>query len=231
MGKRQSNEDKPLNKKQIARTRKSQQQERMVLLAVGAIALLVVGLVAAGLVQEYVTKPASPVAKVDGTVIRTDEYQKRWRFQYWSLQNYISRLESQKLQYTGQEGAEFLVTYLDQMIQQAQSDLQSLDSGVLDQMIDEILIERGAQQEGVVVAQTDVQEAIEQQFGYLRNPPTPTPTPEVTAEPVTTPLPTTAPVTLEQYQEAYATYLDTLKQVADFTETDYHKLVENDLRR
>lgn len=231
MGRRREKPVKELTKKQIAIRRRDRERQRWLLIGLGVVALLVLGLLAAGLYQEFVGKPASPVAVVNRVPIRTDEYQKLWRYQRWNLQNYIARLESQKAQFQGQEGSEFLVSYVDQLIQQAQSQLLSLDTFVLEQAIDRALIRQGAEQEGIVVTPSEIQAEVEGQFGFVRNPPTPTPTPVLTdtqalAE---TPTPTVAPMTLEEFQNAYEGYLRTLKQVAGLSETDYKKLVEAEL--
>ncbi|MGQ9457540.1 MAG: peptidylprolyl isomerase [Anaerolineae bacterium] len=231
MGRRREKPVKELTKKQMAIRRRDRERQRWLLIGLGVVALLVLGLLAAGLYQEFVGKPASPVAVVNGVPIRTDEYQKLWRYQRWNLQNYIARLESQKAQFQGQEGSEFLVSYVDQLIQEAQSQLLSLDTFVLEQAIDRELIRQGAEQEGIVVTPSEIQAEIEEQFGFVRNPPTPTPTPVLTdtqalAE---TPTPTAAPMTLEEFQDAYEGYLRTLKQVAGLSETDYKKLVEAEL--
>ncbi|MBC7224158.1 MAG: SurA N-terminal domain-containing protein, partial [Anaerolineae bacterium] len=175
MAKRRRKPEKELTKKQIARSRRDRARQRWLLIGLGTVALLVIGLLAAGVYQEYVGKPASPVAVVNGTPIRTDEYQKLWRYQYWNLQNYIARLESQKAQYQGQEGSEFLVSYMDQLIQQAQAQLASLDTFVLEQAIDQALIREGAAQGGIVVTPAEIEAEIERQFGFERNPPTPPP--------------------------------------------------------
>ena len=231
MGKRREKPAKELTKKQIAISRRDRERQRWLLIGLGIVALLVIGLLAAGLYQEFVGKPSSPVAVVNGVPIRTDEYQKLWRYQRWNLQNYIARLESQKAQYQGQEGAEFLTSYIDQLLQQAQSQLLSLDTFVLEQAIDRELIRQGAQKEGIVVTPSEIQAEIEEQFGFVRNPPTPTPTPILTdTQAITqTPTPTVAPMTLEEFQKAYENYLQTLKQVAGLSETDYKKLVEAEL--
>ncbi|MGQ9594311.1 MAG: peptidylprolyl isomerase [Anaerolineae bacterium] len=231
MGRRREKPVKELTKKQMAIRRRDRERQRWLLIGLGVVALLVLSLLAAGLYQEFVGKPASPVAVVNGVPIRTDEYQKLWRYQRWNLQNYIARLESQKAQFQGQEGSEFLVSYVDQLIQEAQSQLLSLDTFVLEQAIDRELIRQGAEQEGIVVTPSEIQAEIEEQFGFVRNPPTPTPTPVLTdtqalAE---TPTPTAAPMTLEEFQDAYEGYLRTLKQVAGLSETDYKKLVEAEL--
>lgn len=231
MGKRREKPTKELTKKQLAIRRRDRERQRWLLIGLGVVALLVLGLLAAGLYQEFVGKPASPVAVVNGVPIRTDEYQKLWRYQYWNLQNYIARLESQKAQYQGQEGAEFLVQYVDQLIQEAQSQLLSLDTFVLEQAIDRELVRQGAAKEGIVVTPSEIQAEIEEQFGFVRNPPTPTPTPVLTdTQALTeTPTPTVPPMTLEEFQKAYENYLQTLKQVAGLSETDFKKLVEADL--
>ncbi len=231
MGKRRGKPVKELTKKQLAIRRRDRERQRWLLIGLGIVALLVLGLLAVGLYQEFVGKPSSPVAIVNGVPIRTDEYQKLWRYQYWNLQNYITRLESQKAQYEGQEGSQFLIQYMDQLIQEAQSQLLSLDSFVLEQAIDRELIRQGAAKEGIVVTPSEIQAEIEEQFGFVRNPPTPTPTPVLTDTQTLpeTPTPTVPPMTLEEFQEAYGNYLETLKQVAGLSETDYKKLVEADL--
>ncbi|MGC8837598.1 MAG: peptidylprolyl isomerase [Anaerolineae bacterium] len=231
MGKRREKPTKELTKKQIAIRRRDRERQRWLLIGLGAVALLVLGLLAAGLYQEFVGKPSSPVAIVNGVPIRTDEYQKLWRYQHWNLQNYIARLESQKAQYQGQEGSEFLAQYIDQLIQEAQTQLLSLDTFVLQQAIDRELIRQGAAKEGIVVTPSEIQAEIEEQFGFVRNPPTPTPTPILTdTQALTeTPTPTVPPMTLEEFQKAYQNYLEDLKQVAGLSETDYKKLVEAEL--
>jgi len=232
MGKRRPKQDKTPTKKQIARRRKDQRQERLVFLGLAIVALVIIGLVGVGLYQEYIAKPASPVATVNGITIRTDDYQKRWQYQYWSLQNYIARLDSQKRQYQAQEDAGFLVDYIDQLVEQAQLQMQNLDTDVLEQSIDEVLIRQGAEEEGIVVTPAEVQAETERQFGFVRNPPSPTPTPITATLPITvTPTPTVPPMTLDEFQESYQNYLKTLEEATGFSESDYQGLVEAELLR
>jgi len=232
MGKRRPKQDKTPTKKQIARRRKDQRQERLVFLGLAIVALVIIGLVGVGLYQEYIAKPASPVATVNGITIRTEDYQKRWQYQYWSLQNYIARLDSQKRQYQAQEDAGFLVDYIDQLIEQAQLQMQNLDTDVLEQSIDEVLIRQGAEEEGIVVTPAEVQAETERQFGFVRNPPSPTPTPITATLPITvTPTPTVPPMTLDEFQESYQNYLKTLEEATGFSESDYQGLVEAELLR
>ena len=76
--------------KEIVRRRRARQQNRYLFLGLGIVAVAIIGLLAAALIQEFVTKPRSPVAIVNDVRIRTDEYQKRVRFEYDSLQRQLS---------------------------------------------------------------------------------------------------------------------------------------------
>jgi parvulin-like peptidyl-prolyl isomerase len=120
-------------------------------------------------------------------------------------------------------------------------DPQGSSVQVLDQMIEEELIREQARQRGITVSPDEVTEFIEQQFGYQRNPPTPTPLPAISptpqpsptpgGEPTPTPAPTATPVSLEAYQSAYKNYLERLNTVAGFKEADFRSLAELDLLR
>jgi parvulin-like peptidyl-prolyl isomerase len=120
-------------------------------------------------------------------------------------------------------------------------DPQGSSVQVLDQMVDEELIREQARQRGITVSPDEVTQYIEEQFGYQRNPPTPTPTPAISptplpsptpgGSPTPTPLPTSTPVSLEAYQTAYKRYVDGLSKATGFTESDFRALAETDLLR
>ncbi len=112
------------------------------------------------------------------------------------------------------------------------SDPQGSSLQVLDQMVDEALIREQAQQRGITVTEEEVNERIEQFFGYQRVPPTPAPTatPDPSAtpstEPTATPFPTPTPVTLEAYQKELKDYVERLGSNTEMTEADFRSLVE-----
>jgi parvulin-like peptidyl-prolyl isomerase len=120
-------------------------------------------------------------------------------------------------------------------------DPQGSSVQVLDQMIDEDLIREQARQRGITVSSDEVTTFIEQQFGYQRNPTTPTPTPAISptplpsptpgGSPTPTPLPTPTPMSLEAYQTAYKNYTDRLTKDTGFTQADFRSLAEVDLLR
>jgi parvulin-like peptidyl-prolyl isomerase len=199
-------------RKESARKRRDDVRNRRLLIALGAVAVVFMLIIAAGVVQELVIKPRQPIATVNDTRISVAEYGKRVRFAW----------------------------YQDSSQQQA-SDPQTISLDVLDQMVDEQLLRQQAQLLGITVSPEEVSEALEQSFGYQRNTPTPSPTPEISptplpsptpgGEPTPTPLPTATPVSLTAYQEQFKEYLGRVKTAADMTEADLRKLVELDLLR
>jgi parvulin-like peptidyl-prolyl isomerase len=120
-------------------------------------------------------------------------------------------------------------------------DPQGSSVQVLDQMIDDELIREQARQRGITVSPDELTAFIEKQFGYQRNPPTPTPTPAISptprpsptpgGSPTPTPLPSPTAVSLEAYQTAYKNYLDRLGKATGFKESDYRALAELDVLR
>lgn len=127
-----------------------------------------------------------------------------------------------------------------------QGDALSSSQQVLDDMVDQELIREQARQRGITASKDEVDQAIEQSFGYLRTPPTPTPTSAVspTPEPTSTPNPTPGtpeptatpaasptPVSLESYQTSYKNFVQRLQQQTGMSEADFRNLVETDVLR
>jgi parvulin-like peptidyl-prolyl isomerase len=133
----------------------------MVIIGLTVVSVVVAVVLGLGLYQEYVAKPASPVAIVDGVPIRTDTYQKRVRYQRLLTLNYIANLQAQKAQLDpADESSEFLAQYLQQSIDKVQSQMLTLDMQVLDNLIDEELIRQEAAKNGLTVTEQEVDEAI-----------------------------------------------------------------------
>jgi hypothetical protein len=64
----------PQTKKQLAKSRKVRRRERNVTIGVTALSVIVVAILAFGSIQEYVVKPNSPVARVNGVGISLKYY-------------------------------------------------------------------------------------------------------------------------------------------------------------
>jgi parvulin-like peptidyl-prolyl isomerase len=222
-----------LSKRQLSRREREARQRRLITIfaaiTVGAV-LLVLGF---GFYQEYVAKPAAPVATVNGKAITTRDYQAMVRYRRLQSASTIAQLQ-QQLSYLDatSEDQQFLVSYYQQYIQSLQSQAATIPTDALDAMIDDELIRQEAAKRNITVTAEELQEEIEKQFGYERNPPTPTPTPITATLAITvTPTPTEAPMTLDQFQENYNEYVVAMRKNAGFSETTFRRVFESTLYR
>jgi peptidyl-prolyl cis-trans isomerase C len=133
----------------------------MIIIGLTVVSVVIAVVLGLGLYQEYVAKPASPVAVVNEVPIRTDTYQKMVRYQRLLMLNYIANLQAQKAQLDpADESSQFLAQYLQQSIDQVQSQMLTLDMQVLDNLIDEELIRQEAAKNGLTVTEQEVDDAI-----------------------------------------------------------------------
>ncbi len=231
---KRSSKPEILSRKQLSRREREERQKRLLYALVGVAAFAVIAVVGFGIYQEYIAKPASPVAVVNGETISTRDYQQRINYERFRLANQSAMLQAQLSQLDPtNEDQQFLVQYFQQQIQQLQSESISLPLQALDEMIDEELIRQEAARRGITAASEEVQLEAEQVFGYERNTPTPVPTPttlEGTATP--TPAPTVEAMTREEFEKNYSEYVLVLRQQAGMSEEAFRALLEmNVLRR
>ncbi len=190
------------------RLREEQQRKQRILIAiVGVVLGLVLIILAAGLVNEYVVKPRRPIATVNGEVLGTSAFQRRLRFAQDNLISQINQYVEFGQQFASQGGENPFMQAIQGLYDQLSAP-ETLSLNVLDDMIETALVKQLAANQGVTVTDDEVQQEIEKDFGYARNPtPTPTPDPAITG---TVPGPT--PVSLDAYQKNYG---DTIKGLAD----------------
>jgi parvulin-like peptidyl-prolyl isomerase len=213
---RKQQEERQVTAKEHLRRRRDVEANRRVTLGLIVVIVLLVGLIGAGVLQQLVINPRQPVATVNGVGISTQDYQKLVRYSWY------------------------------QSIQQNQpvQDAQSSSLQVLDQAIDDQIVRDEAKKRGITVTQDEVTQAIEHDFGYYSQTPTPAPTwtplptptgtvtPTATPSgPTPTPLPTSTPVSLQAYQTAYQQFVSQANQASGMTEADFRNLVETDLLR
>jgi len=153
-----------LTRKQMARTKKARREQRMIIIGLTVVSVMIAVVLGLGLYQEYVAKPASPVAVVNGVPIRTGTYQRMVRYRRFLILNYIANLQAQKAQLDPtNESSEFLAQYLQQSIDEVQSQMLTLDMQVLDNLIDEELIRQEAVKNGLSVTEQEVNDAIQRE--------------------------------------------------------------------
>jgi parvulin-like peptidyl-prolyl isomerase len=223
----------PLTRKQISRREREAQQRRILYAIVAVTALAVVLVLGYGFYQEYVVKPSAPIAVVNDKPISTRDYQTMVKYRRFELASMIARVQNQLavLDPTIEE-QQFLVQYFQQQLQQLQLQQMNLPMNVLDSMIDDELIRQEAARRNITVTPEEVQEEIELQFGYQRNPPTPTPTPITATIAITlTPTPTEAPMTLEEFQRNYSEYVIAMRKNAGVSEATFRRLFESNIYR
>jgi hypothetical protein len=228
---RSEGKSKALTKKQIARSKKVARQQRTIWITIGGVALLVFVVLTIGVVKEYVLAPRQPVAIVNGEEIFRAEYQKRVRYSRWDLQLVEQRLLLQQASYDpNDEAVQFLYEYMNSQIEQVRQLQLSVPTQVLEALIDETLVRQEATRRGLT-GSDKVQQAIERQFGYDRNPPPPTPTP-ITTTTVLTPTTPVAPMTREEFDENYGQYIEAMRSaVKGFSEQDYRDFVAQGVLR
>ena len=228
---KRSKQTKVFSKKQISRKQREEQQKRILYIIAGVTAIAVLLVIGFGFYQEFIVKPSSPVASVNAKPISTRDYQLMVQYRRFDLANQVAVLQAQLSQMDPTvEEQQFLVQYLQQQIQQLQALEISLPAQVLDDMIDEELVRQEAAVRNITVTSEELQEEIERQFGYERNPPTPTPTPITATVAVTvTPTPTVPPMTQEDFQKNYGEYLLALRRNAGFSEASFRRLFESSI--
>lgn len=193
-------------KKQIARSRKEARQNRIIFIAVGVVAALIVAILAFGIIQELVLKPGQPVATVNGVNIRLDDYRDQLTYNRYNQYVAISNLQSgiDELSASPEEN-DFLISFYEQQLQQQQSSLAFLPETTLDDLIDSELIRQKADQEGLTVTADEVDQAINDDIRSALAP--------ASQEPITgtEQLPTPTPVPQEQIDEVLATIVGNMK--------------------
>ncbi len=229
---------KELTRKQLSRLEQERRMERILKGSIIAVTVVVVGVLAYGLITEKIIKARQSVATVNGTPITTAEFQARVRFTRMQMGTELQYLfqQQQALDPTDSE-MQFYLEYLQENIRDLQSQLDVANSLIigeqaLEQLIQEEVARQEAESRGITVSSEELQETIEQYFGYDRNPATPVPTTVATdtldSEPESTPLPTATPMTEEAFSQRYDNFIKNLKSLG-ISEQQYRSWTETSL--
>jgi peptidyl-prolyl cis-trans isomerase D len=210
---------KVISKKHIARMQKERQQIRIIMYAALSVVVVVIGLIGYGVLNQTVFQNLQPVANVNGEKITTKSFEAHVRL---TRQQMITQYQ-QYYQFAQMFGldpnTDSTISNVLQQIQLQLNDSASLGESVINQMIDNIIIRQEAKKRGIIVSSEEVNQAIQDAFGYFPNG-TPTPTTEPTSiiyptlnpteralvPPTTTPTPNpTATLMATSTQDASAT--------------------------
>lgn len=234
MAKRRVKKEVPLTRKQRSR-REKERRQRLILIGVAAsVGSLIVAILAYGAYVELVAKPASPVAVVNGAPIQTATYQKRVLLERMRIDADVQELQLQRSRLDPDQD-QFLVDYMDQLLSQLWWESSQVDGeGFLDQLIQGELIRQAAEEQGIAVSDEEMDQLIEESFGYYTEQPTPAPSPTtelITATAEITPTVTPTPMTRARFEELYRDYLGTLQEGAGLSEAEYREILRAELLR
>lgn len=209
-------------KKQAALGRKTARQNRIIWISMAALILVIVAVLAAGIITELVLKPASPVALVNGSKVRVDDYENLLTYRRYNQHSTIRNLQSslQALD-PNDEGKQFLISFYEQQLSQLQTKLNTAPQDVLEEMIEDELIREKAKEAGLTVTAAEVEQTI---ISDLRQAVSPPPQTTITD---TQGIPTPTPVPDEQLKEIYQNALQNM----GLTDKAFRKIVERGLWR
>lgn len=249
--------DRPKTPKEIAKEKRDRRLRNRVLAAVGALALVVIGVLAYGWYDVNVLSKRRPVITVNGETVSQQRFQARVRLVQLELLNRIQQTRSLASFVGGDPQAQQSIEQQIQQMQQQLSNPTLIGQQVVQQLIRETLIRQEAQERGISVTEEEVDELIQEVFGYFpEGTPTPLPTntprptatvdPTAAAEstatataterateasgPTSTPRPTATPYTLEEFQDNYSTYIESISE-AGIREEDYRWFAEAEVYR
>ncbi|MDD3948943.1 MAG: SurA N-terminal domain-containing protein, partial [Anaerolineaceae bacterium] len=164
-----------VTKKHLARKQKEERQVKTALTITGIIIAIVLFLLAYVLIDNYIVKPNTVVARVGETEIKAKQFQSNTKYSRLNMINQANQYVS----YFGEYGIEAARNMVLQL-----SDPTVVGETVLNQLIDEVIIREEAEKRGISVTDEEVEALMREQFNFY---PDGTLTPTVTTTPVYTP--------------------------------------------
>lgn len=198
--KNQSNQTE--TRKQSRMREREQEQQRIVFIALGIVAALIVIILAVGYWRTVLAVQDETIATVNGVSLKVRDYQARTRYDTQLILSRVSSINNAVQQFDANDPSmASIVQYYQQLLTQEQTALLQVSSKALENLIDDELVRQEADKRGITVSQAEVDNeirfSIEDNLGYTRPTLTPTagpsPTPTNTQTPTLTPTNTATP--------------------------------------
>ena len=193
-----SKEPKVLTRKHLVRAEKELRQQRILIFSLIGFVVVVFGLIAYGLLDQYVFSPKKPVANVDGQKITVAEFNIYGALTRVSEINTYKQL-NQYVSFYQQFGMTPDPSLTNQMsqIEYELSNSQTFGQNVLTTMINNVILKEQAAKLGISISADEVTKSIQESYGFYTNgTPTPANTPTSYVYPTNNAIPITAkPIT------------------------------------
>jgi len=214
-----------LTKKQIARSRKESRQLRIIWMVAAAFGALILAVLLFALIRELVIVPNAAVARVDGAKISVKDFQDLLTYRRYSLYSSIDNLQYQlSFADTSTEEGQFMASYYSSTLQAYQSMIDYAPESTLDELIEDAIIKKKADEAGLSVT---LDKARQQIRADVASSLTPQASPITATETISgpTPVPTAIPD---------ATINDTLQKYLDnmgLSASSFERMVQRSLLR
>lgn len=236
MGKRRAPLKPVTTKKALVRSVREKQMLRWIIGATVLLAVVVFGLIGYGWLETAVLEPRRPIAEINGELVTMRQFQARVRLLQLDLISQVQSTQQLRQMFAGNED---ILGSIEAQLETLNAQLTTpsyLGQLALNQLIDEALLRQKAPELGLAVTEAEINEAIQQAFGYFAAG-TPTPLPTATSDPALTPVPavptatatagpsptpapTATPYTEDLYRTNYRNYLANLSDI-DVLEAEF----------
>jgi parvulin-like peptidyl-prolyl isomerase len=178
-----------VTRKHLARAEREALLQRWIVGVTIGLAVVVVGLLVWGWLDQNVIQPGRPAAKVGSVEISIGRFQKAVKYQRLQMIEQLFQI-NQYVQLAQSFGADAqTLQYYQQQYSSLSAQLEQPDTigrQVLDSLIDEEIVRQEAAKRGITVSPEELEKELQQAFGYYVNG-TPTPRPTLTLAPSLTP--------------------------------------------
>lgn len=176
---------------------REREQQRIIFIALGIIAALVVIILAFGYWRTTIAILDDPIATVNGVTLKVREYQARARYESQVVLARLGQIQDAVSQFDSQDSSfAQIIQYYQNQYAQEQTRLLQVPSQALEDIIDDELVRQEAARRGIKVTPEEIDREIElgikENLGYTRPTLTPTagPSPTATNTPTVTLTPT-----------------------------------------